>query len=50
LTNRANFSNFNRGQYTFNATTRVFTPTTNYMLMTGSADARILQLAARITF
>ncbi|MBI1788767.1 MAG: TonB-dependent receptor [Acidobacteria bacterium] len=50
LTNRANFSNFNRGQYTFNAGTRVFTPTTNFLIRTGSADPRILQLAARITF
>jgi hypothetical protein len=50
VTNRANFSNFNRGQYTFNATTRVFTPTTNFLVRTGSFDPRILQLAAKITF
>jgi len=50
LTNRANFSNFNRGQYTFNAATRVFTPTTNYLVRTGSSDPRILQLAAKIVF
>ena len=50
VTNRSNFSNFNRGQYTFNATTRVFTPTTNFLVRTGSADPRILQLAAKITF
>ncbi|MBM3814531.1 MAG: TonB-dependent receptor [Acidimicrobiia bacterium] len=50
LTNRANFNNFNRGQYTFNATTRVFTPTTNFLVRTGSADPRILQLAAKIIF
>ena len=50
VTNRANFTNFNRGQYTFNANTRVFTPTTNFLARTGSADQRILQLAAKITF
>lgn len=50
VTNRANFSNFNRGQYTFNAATRVFTPTTNYLVRTGSFDPRILQLAAKIVF
>ncbi|MGH9661237.1 MAG: hypothetical protein ACRD96_22000, partial [Bryobacteraceae bacterium] len=50
LTNRANFSNFNRGQYTFNAATRVFAPTTNFLVRTGSADPRILQLAAKISF
>src|SRR5205823_344142 len=50
ITNRANFNNFNRGQFTFNATTRVFTPTTNFLVRTGSDSPRILQLAARITF
>jgi outer membrane receptor protein involved in Fe transport len=50
ITNRANFNNFNRGQYTFNATTRVFTPTTNFLVRTGSDAPRILQLAAKITF
>ena len=50
VTNRANFNNFNRGQYTFNATTRVFTPTTNFLVRTGSDAPRILQLAAKITF
>jgi len=50
VTNRSNFNNFNRGQYTFNATTRVFTPTTNFLIRTGSDAPRILQLAARITF
>jgi hypothetical protein len=50
ITNRANFNNFNRGQFTFNATTRVFTPATNFLIRTGVTDPRILQLAARITF
>jgi outer membrane receptor protein involved in Fe transport len=50
VTNRSNFNNFNRGQYTFNAATRVFTPTTNFLVRTGSDSPRILQLAAKITF
>lgn len=50
LTNRANFNNFNRGQYTFNPATFVFTPTTNFLARTGSADPRILQVAAKIQF
>jgi len=50
LTNRANFSAFNRGQFTFNAATRVFAPTTNFLVRTANTDPRILQLAARITF
>ena len=50
LTNRANFTGYNRGQYTFNAATFAFTPTTNYLVRTATADPRILQLAARFTF
>ncbi len=50
LTNRSNFNNFNRGQFTFNAATRVFAPTNDFLARTGSADPRILQLAAKITF
>ncbi len=50
VTNRSNFNNYNRGQYTFNATTRVFTPTTNFLQRTGSGDPRILQIAAKIIF
>jgi hypothetical protein len=50
VTNRSNFNNFNRGQYTFNATTRVFTPTTNFLVRTGSDAPRIIQLALRISF
>ena len=45
-----NATAFNRGLYTFNAATRVFTPTTNFGANTGTADPRILQLAARIQF
>lgn len=50
LTNRANFTAFNRGEFTFNAATRVFTPAPNYLARTGTADPRILQVAVRITF
>ena len=50
LTNRANFSVFNRGQYTFNATTRVFTPTTNFRVNTATFDPRVLQIAAKFIF
>jgi hypothetical protein len=50
LTNRANFNNFNRTPFNFNATTLVFTPVATFGQMTGSADPRILQLAAKITF
>jgi hypothetical protein len=50
ITNRANFNNFDRTPYTYNATTRVFTPRAQYLSMTGSADPRILQLAVRLQF
>ncbi len=50
VTNRSNFNNFNRGQYTFTAAARVFTAQSNFMQMTGNADPRILQLAAKIIF
>lgn len=50
LTNRANFTAFNRGIYTFNAATQVFSPASNFLVRTGTSDPRILQLAARITF
>ncbi len=50
LTNRANFSGFNQGQYNYTAATRVFVPTTNYLIRTSTFDPRILQLAAKITF
>ncbi len=50
LTNRSNFNNFNRGFYTFTAATRTFAPAAGFLQRTGSADPRILQLAAKITF
>ncbi|MBM3726784.1 MAG: TonB-dependent receptor [Acidobacteria bacterium] len=50
ITNRANFSGFDQTPWAYNATTRVFTPRPQFRTMTGSADPRILQLAARITF
>lgn len=50
LTNRANFSGFNLGQYNFALATRTFTPTTNFGVMTSTFDPRIVQLAAKITF
>lgn len=51
VTNRANFSALNTAAYTFNATTRVLTPTTNFLTKTGTtSDPRILQLAGKITF
>jgi len=52
LTNRANFSNYNTSQYSFNATTRVFTPTAAsvFLFPTTTFDPRILQLGAKITF
>ena len=51
VTNRANFSALNTAAYTFNGTTRILTPTTNFKTKTGTtSDARILQLAAKITF
>lgn len=50
LTNRVNFSAFNRGQYNFNAATRTFTPVATFLQRTGTFEPRILQLAAKITF
>lgn len=48
--NRANFSNVNRSPFSYNATTRVFTPLTNFNVVNASFDPRILQLAAKIEF
>jgi hypothetical protein len=42
LTNRANFTAFNRGQYSFTAATRTFVPVANYLQRTGTADPRIV--------
>ncbi|HBY61602.1 MAG TPA: hypothetical protein DEH78_17410 [Solibacterales bacterium] len=50
LTNRANFTGWNQQQWLYNGTTRVFTPNPNYLARTGTADPRILQIAAKITF
>jgi hypothetical protein len=50
ITNRANFNNFDRTPFAYNATTRVFTARPQYLSMTGSADPRILQLAVRLSF
>jgi len=47
---RANYSGLQTAPYSFNATTRVLTPWTNYLNNTASFDPRILQIAARITF
>ncbi|MBY0508278.1 MAG: TonB-dependent receptor [Bryobacteraceae bacterium] len=51
--NTFNHTNFNALQlvpFNYNATTRVFTPTTNFLAPTNTSDPRILQIAARITF
>ncbi len=50
LTNRANFTSFLTTPYNFNAATRVFTPVTTFRQMTDTADPRIIQVAAKITF
>jgi outer membrane receptor protein involved in Fe transport len=50
LFNRANFNAINTAQYSFNATTRVFTPNATFLAPTSTFDPRILQLAAKITF
>ena len=50
VTNRANFNNFDRTPFAYNAATRVFTGRAQYLAMTGSADPRILQLAVKLTF
>jgi hypothetical protein len=48
--NKANFSNVNRSPFSFNSTTRVFTPLSNFQQVNASFDPRILQLAAKIEF
>ncbi|MDX2150876.1 MAG: TonB-dependent receptor [Bryobacteraceae bacterium] len=50
ITNRANFTNWNMQQWLYTAATRVFTPNPNFLARTGTADPRILQIAAKITF
>ena len=48
--NHTNFSALQLVPYNYNAATRVFTPTTNFQVANNTADPRILQIAARITF
>jgi outer membrane receptor protein involved in Fe transport len=48
--NRPNFTTFDQAPFAFTAATRTFSPRTQFLTNTGTADARILQLAARITF
>ncbi|HYZ86688.1 MAG TPA: TonB-dependent receptor [Bryobacteraceae bacterium] len=48
--NRANFTAIAQTPLNYNATTRVFAPNATFLSPTASADARILQLAARISF
>jgi hypothetical protein len=50
LTNRANYTAINAAQYNFSAATKVFTPNASFLQRTATADPRILQLAAKITF
>ena len=50
LTNRANFNSLLTNQYTFNATTRAFTPAAGFLTPTTTFDPRILQLAAKFMF
>jgi hypothetical protein len=53
LTNRANFTSLLTSQYTFASATRVFTPVSTFLTAPSSnatADPRIMQLAAKITF
>ena len=53
VTNRVNFSSLITSQYTFNGTTKVFAPNATFLAPPSSnatADPRILQLAAKITF
>ena len=55
LTNRANFSSFTTSSllttlYNFTSATNTFTPAAGYLSRVATADPRILQLAAKITF
>jgi outer membrane receptor protein involved in Fe transport len=50
LTNRANYSSLLTGQYNFSAATNTFTPASGFLTPSTTFDARILQLAAKITF
>lgn len=48
--NRANFTSPNATPLSYNATTNVFTPLTNFQQATNTGDPRILQLALRLSF
>ena len=48
--NHTNFTALQLVPYNYNATTRIFTPTANFQVANATADPRILQIAARITF
>ena len=50
LFNRANFNAINSAQYSFNGTTRIFTPNATFLTPTSTFEPRILQLAAKVTF
>lgn len=55
LTNRANFSSLTTAsllttQYNFTAATNTLTPAAGFLSRVATADPRILQLAAKITF
>lgn len=57
ITNRANFSAVNTGQYTYSNATKTFTPNPSFFLKTTTFDAtsgayspRLFQLAAKIIF
>ena len=48
--NHTNFTALQLVPYNYNATTRIFTPTSNFQVANATSDPRILQIAARITF
>lgn len=48
--NKPNFTSINQTPWNYTAAANVFTPAANFGLPTNTADPRIIQLAARITF
>jgi outer membrane receptor protein involved in Fe transport len=48
--NRANVSAIQQVAYTYDSTTRIFTPSPTFRTPTDTSDPRILQVAARFTF
>jgi outer membrane receptor protein involved in Fe transport len=48
--NRHNVSNVNRAMYSYNATTKVFTPVATFGVPSATSGQRIIQLAAKLTF